>query len=266
MTYRHAGLAAGRPAIFWALTGASVAMAALFALGLAVDARTVGADWAWTKPLKFALSFVVLFATVALVVDRLSPAVQGGLALRVTGWVMATAFLAEMAYIAVQAGRALPSHFYLVTPFYQAMYTAMAVGATALVFGIAAVGWLACRDSGAAFGPATREGVLWGFTLFALPLLVVAFALGGNGGHHVGVHPAGGATVPLFGWSLVTGDLRPAHFLALHAMQAIPLAGLAADRLGLGRFWVRVAAAVWLVLTLAVWAQASAGLPLIAVQ
>jgi hypothetical protein len=108
--------------------------------------------------------------------------------------------------------------------------------------------------------------VLWGFTLFALPLLVVAFALGGNGGHHVGVHPAGGATVPLIGWSLVVGDLRPAHFLALHAMQAIPLAGLEADRLGLGRVWVRVAAAVWLVLTLAVWVQALAGLPLIALQ
>jgi hypothetical protein len=266
MTYRDAGLVAGRSAMFWALTRASLAMAALFALGLAVDARTVGADLAWTKPLKFAVSFVVLFATLALVADRLTPGVRDGAALRVIGWVMATALVAEMAYIAVQSGRGLPSHFYLVSPFYRAMYTAMAIGATALVLSIAAIGWIAWRDAGAALGSATREGVLWGFTLFALPLLVVAFSLGGNGGHHVGVHPVGGATVPLFGWSLVVGDLRPAHFLALHAMQAIPLAGLAADRLGFGAWPVRGAAAAWLVLTLAVWVQALAGRPLVALQ
>lgn len=266
MTLWEAASPDARPSMFRALTGLSVGMTALFALALAVDGRTVGADWAWTKPLKFAVSLAVLFATLALVADRLSPAVQAGAALRIVGWVMAAACLAEMAYIAVQAGRGLPSHFYLVSPFYRAAYTAMAVGATALVLGTAAVGWIAWRDGGAALGPGLREGVLWGFTAFALPLLVVAFSLGGNGGHHVGVHPPGGATVPLFGWSLATGDLRPAHFLALHAMQAIPLAGLLADRLALGPWAVRAAAAAWLVLTLAVWMQALAGRPLVAVQ
>ena len=266
MTIWDAGAAAARPSMFWALTGALLAMVALFAIGLVADGRMVGADLAWTKPMKFAVSFVVLFATLALVADRLSPAVQDGAALRVVGWVMAAAFLAEMAYIAVQAGRALPSHFYLVSPFYRALYTAMAIGATTLVLGVAVIGWIAWRDGGASLGPATREGLLWGLTVFALPLLVVAFSLGGNGGHHVGVHPAGGATMPLFGWSLAVGDLRPAHFLALHAMQAIPLAGLVADRLAAGAWPVRVAAVAWLALTLAIWAQALAGRPLVAVQ
>ncbi|MFN6977492.1 MAG: hypothetical protein ACK4OP_05175 [Gemmobacter sp.] len=255
-----------RPAMFSALTGLSVAMVALFAIGLLVDGRMVGADPAWTKPMKFAVSLVVLFATLALVVDRLSPGVQGGTALRIVGVVMAVCMLGEMAYIAVQAGRGLPSHFYVPNAVYASLYTAMAVGATGLVMGVAAVGWLAWRDAGADLGPGLREGVLLGFTVFALPLLVVAFSLGGNGGHHVGVHPEGGAVLPLFGWSLVTGDLRPAHFLALHAMQAIPLAGLLADRIGAGAWPLRAAAAAWLVLTLAVWVQALAGRPLVAVQ
>ena len=37
--------------------------------------------------------------------------------------------------------------------------------------------------------------------------------------------PAGG--LPLFGWTLGTGDLRPAHFAATHAMQVVPLAAMA---------------------------------------
>ncbi len=34
-----------------------------------------------------------------------------------------------------------------------------------------------------------------------------------------------GATVPIFGWALAGGDLRPAHFIGIHAQQLLPLAG-----------------------------------------
>jgi hypothetical protein len=174
-----------------------------------------------------------------------------------------------MAYIAVQAGRGLPSHYYLADAFHRAMYSAMAVGATILVVSIAAVGVLAWRDRDARLGPATREGVFLGLAAFALPLMVVALTLGSGTGHHVGVHPAGGAVVPVLGWSLVAGDLRPAHFLALHAMQALPLAGLLADRAGWapgrGRAAVRLAAAGWLALTAWVFLRALAGLPFVPV-
>ncbi len=39
-------------------------------------------------------------------------------------------------------------------------------------------------------------------------------------GHAVG---AEGGQVPLFGWNRSGGDLRVAHFLGIHAEQAIPL-------------------------------------------
>jgi hypothetical protein len=88
--------------------------------------------------------------------------------------------------------------------------------------------------------------------------------LSSNGGHFVGVPGAGAGTLPVFGWSTAVGDLRPAHFLALHAMQAIPLLGWLADRRGWRTAVVGASALGYGVLTLAVFAQALAGRPLIA--
>lgn len=70
--------------------------------------------------------------------------------------------------------------------------------------------------------------------------------------------------LPHFGWSGVTGDLRPAHFAAFHAMQALPLLGLWLDRRGdrAPLRAVRIAAGLYGALTLAIFAQALMGLPL----
>ena len=49
-------------------------------------------------------------------------------------------------------------------------------------------------------------------------------------GHWVGTATSDRDGVAFLGWSTTVGDLRIAHFLGLHAMFIIPLAGWAAHR------------------------------------
>jgi hypothetical protein len=257
---------APQPTQFQTLAVVAVVLLVLSVFWGFVDARTIEGVPVWMKPLKFALSFVFLFATIALVESRLSSAARNGWTLRVVGSVMTAAFLSVMAYMMYQAVRAEPSHFNVSTPFHRLMYeTVMAVGAVSLVLGTAVIGWIAKRDQGADLSPALREAIWIGFLLTFVLTMITAGYLGMNGGHFVGPHPDGAPTLPLFGWSGVTGDLRPADFAAIHAMQALPLLALWLDRnRQIGSVsTVRLAAAGYSVLTLAVFAQAILGMPLI---
>lgn len=255
---------AGTLPTFWALAGFSLTLLVGFAAAAALDARTLDGSNVWLKPAKFALSFVVLYATLALIAERLSAAVRDGRTMRGTLAVMTVATVGEMAYIAAQAGRGVHSHFSVDTRWEAVAYNLMGLGAVALVLGIGVVGAIAWRDRGARFGPILRRGIGLGFGLSALLTLVVAGYLGGNGSHFVGTPSPDAATLPLLGWSLEVGDLRPAHFLALHAMQALPLLGLWLDRLGHRSSGVMSAAAAgYAALTLAVFVQALMGLPLL---
>jgi hypothetical protein len=231
-----------------------------------VDARQVNGAAVWMKPLKFSLSFVVLFGTIALIEPRLSTNVRGGWPLRIIGWVMAAAFLSEMAYMTYQAALAEPSHFNVGTPFNRMMYEiVMGGGAVSLVLCVALIGWLVNLDRTADLGSGLRTGIVLGFmTSFVLTMITAGY-LSTNDGHFVGLHPEGAAVLPLFGWSGATGDLRPAHFAALHAMQALPLLGLWLDRRGARDpvRSVRIGAVLYGALTFALFLQALKGLPLI---
>jgi hypothetical protein len=250
----------GEVSRFGVLTAVSVAVLAraLF------EGRMVEGQAAWVKPAKFALSFVVFFGTLALVEARLSPAWRESILLRVVAGVTAVAMIGEMAWMTLMAAQGQGSHFNFATPFHETMYSLMGLGAFLLVLGVAVVGVVVLRDGGAQLSAPMRVAVGWGFVLTFVLTLVTAFTMGSLG-RHVGLHPADGAVIPLFGWSAVVGDLRPAHFLALHAMQVVPLAAWALQgRGGVGAVWA--AGAIWTALTLAVFAQALAGVPLIALS
>ena len=255
-----------KPSQFHVLTVVALVLGMISLMWATIDTRIVDGAYVWMKPLKFSLSFALLFATIALVETRLSERLRTGWMLQGIAWIMAAAFLSEMAYMIYQGAQAQPSHFNLSTPFNSFMYTVvMAVGAVALVACVGAIGWLVKRDPGADLSPALRESLWLGFMLSFVLTLIVAGYMSSQSGHFVGVHPQGAPTLPLLGWSGVTGDLRPAHFLALHAMQALPLLALVLERRkgaqAVGT--VRIAALLYTGLTLGVFAQAIAGMPLI---
>lgn len=230
---------------------------------LAFDDRTFGDEPVWLKPFKFAVSFVVLFATLGLLTRRLSTAWR-------TGWIIvagaaaaAVALAFEMAYIAAQAGRGEASHFNDSTPFHEAMYAFMGTGAAAIMVVIAIVGLAAWADRDARLAPGLRLGVSLGFLLTALLTTLVAGELAGNDGRYVGMPSVGHARLPVLGWSMEVGDLRPAHFLALHAMQVLPVAGHLVDRFQAPLQIVWILAGLHAVFTLLVFLQALRGIPLI---
>jgi hypothetical protein len=265
MTIALGSAARPAPRVMEQLTAAAAALLVLALLWGAVETRTLDDVPVWLKPAKFAVSFLVTFATLALVQARLSRAWAEGWVIAGTSAVMATAFLAEMAYLIVQAARGEASHFNLSTPFHQTMYSLMGVGAVLLVLGIGVFGLAALLDRGARLSPGLRLAVGLSFLATVVLTLPIAGYMSATG-HHVGVAPPGAATIPVLGWSAVVGDLRPAHFLALHGMQAVPLYALWRERNGrvLRGAEAALVSTGWSALTLMVFARALAGLPLIA--
>jgi hypothetical protein len=218
-----------------ALLAAGLLLLALlpaFLLPGQTDARTVGGVGTWVKPAKFAASVGVHLVTLALLWGW-----TGGFGQRRAGRILARvivfAGLFEVVYIAFRAANGEPSHYNLASPLAILMFQLMGVGATILVLGPAAAGIAAWR-SGATASMGGHASVV-AMVASGILAFVTGAALSANGGHFVGTHLAGSPTWPLVGWSTTAGDLRAAHFVALHILQAVPLAALAAAAAAPGR-------------------------------
>ena len=198
---------------------ALLALLVPLALAGALDERTLRGANVWLKPMKFALSLGLFALTTAWFVGHLLPASRRLRALDWIVWVLIGSASFELAYIALQAGLGQGSHYNVADPVHGALYGLMGLGAMALTATQPALAWLLLRHADPRRAPAYRLAVLIG--------LVLAFVLGASvGGLLSGLQPPETAALPVIGWSLAGGDLRPAHFLGIHAQQALPLVGL----------------------------------------
>lgn len=251
------------PSIFVQLTVVSATLLLVALTWAQFDPRLIDGIPVWMKPAKFSLSFILHFGTLALVVAAISPAKRTSILIAGAGGVMAVAYLVEMTYMFFQASLAEHSHFNFSTPFHETMYSVMGVGAVLLIAMPVLVAWVARGDT--SIGPATRTGIWWGAVCCFVLTLIVAGYLGNNGGHFVGIQTDPARVVPILGWSTEVGDLRPAHFLAIHVLQVLPLVGVWADKTGRSAWIILPVATAYSALTFAAFGQALAGLPLISI-
>lgn len=202
---------------------AAVLLALLVPMALAagLDTRTLRGVDVWIKPMKFALSIALLSLTTTWFAGHLPAPQRSGRGMR---WIVRLVIGAggfEFVYIALQAALGQASHYNVGDVFHTAMYALMGIGAMLLTATQPMLAWLLYRHPDRTQPVAYRRAVLIG--------LVLTFVLGaGVGTVLAGLQPPGGGpTVPLFGWSLAGGDLRPAHFVGIHAEQVLPVIGFA---------------------------------------
>jgi hypothetical protein len=222
---------------------------ALFAAGLLLDARIVTGAPVWLKPAKFAASIAIYSFTLAWTFQYLRDWPRVRRTVRIT---TTAAMLIELVVIALQAGRGTTSHFNVGTPLDAVLFGIMGltiVFQTLMSIAVAVALWRQTFDD-RALGWALR---------FGISITIVGASIGGlmtrptsaqmaavrqegrmtiSGAHTVGAVD-GGPGLPGTGWSVEHGDLRVAHFIGLHAFQALPLMALLIRRRG----WPAVAQA-----------------------
>ena len=248
------------PLLSW--TGwVNVALAILALTLLLLDHRVVTGAPVWMKPLKFSLSIIVFAWTLGWLLADLPLAAQR--AVHYLSWGVAVSMVVEQAVIFVQAARGTTSHYNGTSALNGILFGLM--GIFILVNTLMTVWALVLVWKHPLHGPV---GYVWGVRL-GLLLFLVGSVLGGvmiqHMQHTVGA-PDGGPGLPGLGWSTVAGDLRLAHFLGMHALQALPLLGWAAGRWAPRRavLLAGLGAALWAGAVAALLLQALAGHPLLA--
>jgi hypothetical protein len=209
-------------------------------VGLIVDERVITDAPAWLKPTKFAISTAIYAFTLVWLLGF----VRGhSWLVGLVGNATAAALTIEVAIISLQVVRGTTSHFNETTTLDAALFYVMG-GFIILVWllGLLTAGLLLLqRLPDPVLGWSLRLGILVAVVGMAVAIFMVrptpaqraivsaSNGRGITGSHNIG-RADGGPGLPLVGWSTVSGDLRVAHFVGLHALQVLPLLAWALSR------------------------------------
>lgn len=217
------------------LSAAGIAMALLViptALAYAVDPRLINGDNVWLKPLKFEISIAIYLFSFALLLPLTGEAFRRSWLGRLTVWPVIALLYFELVYIAWRASRAEASHYNGETALATMLYAAMGIAAVLFTAASGTLAYGLARKDAEPLPPVLRRSLILGLGLTSVLGILSGVVLSAAGGHMVGTPPPSAPVMPFFGWSLTVGDLRVAHFLALHAMQIVPAFALLASLLG----------------------------------
>ncbi len=216
-----------------ALSGVMTVLTVIAAAGLFADDRIVTGAPVWMKVFKFAVSFAIYGATLAWTLSVLP---KRGKAVERAVVVLVAASAIEVIIITFQAMRGTTSHYNETTAFDAALWRTM--GLTIMVLWFAQLLITVAATRRPIPDRTAGQGIRLGLAVSLLGMLVAVpmtlpFQAPSDviiGAHSVGV-PDGGPGLPITGWSVIGGDLRIAHFVGLHALQALPLLAWALTRL-----------------------------------
>jgi hypothetical protein len=186
------------------------------------DHRLIRDVGVWVKPMKFMASTALFALTTVWVLKVAHSHVDQTYAY---DWIVAllvATSLFEVVYISYQASQGAGSHYNVSDSFHAFMFGVMAIAAVGLTASQAWLAWEIWKEQKSADIPVETLGVIIGLVLTFVLSTISGFMLGGN-------QPPAGQGLPIVGWHFYK-DIRPAHFLGVHAQQLIPLWGLIAAK------------------------------------
>jgi hypothetical protein len=173
----------------------------------------------WIKPIKFSLSFSTFVSTITLFL----------VALRIPEWqlkfvrrAIAVSVVFEILSLAVQAWRsayAAGAHTWADGLLAQVTNSMVMINTAIVVWML--VLFCATRVKASVVDYPMLSAIRYSIVIFLAGNAVGGYMLA-RGSHTVGA-PDGGAGLPFLNWSTIAGDLRIAHFIAIHAIQIVPL-------------------------------------------
>ena len=188
----------------------------------AFDQRLLANEALWAKPIKFEISIVIHFITLAVLASLLSPAKRNGVGWKVMSYGVVAVGIFEAMYIA----RGRESHFNNATAVESAMYSLMGLGAVMLVLGSFYLGYLLFEEYQSTRDQPLLLASALGLTTGSVLTLIVAGYMSSQTANEITTNSYEAFRVPLLGWYLNGQDIRIPHFLATHMMQLLPLYGL----------------------------------------
>lgn len=209
-------------------------------LAMMMESRTFLDQNVWIKPLKFEFALALYLGTLAWFAGWLPNGTTKKRGYQVYSWLVVFCILGEVVWVSGAAMYGTASHFNVSIPFMARLYAVMGVFAVTLTSVALFFSIKIARNPDNTLNFAFKLSVVSGLAITFISTVIVAGYLSSNGGHFVGNVVSSANGFPVMGWSREVGDLRVAHFLATHALHAIPIVGYLVSGMAYARFWVVV--------------------------
>ncbi len=205
-------------------------------IGLCFDQTMIHGEFAWVKPLKFSISFVLYGASLIFISQYLGSSKR---LLKATSVAALFGSIAELGVIVAQA--LLASHVQSgANPLIETvLWFVVKLAIMPVAFAILAMLLMLLREKN--LPTVLGSSICWGALLSIVGFIPGFLMLMPESMQHVFCnqslydhvlgHLSSASKIPYLGWSQVVGDLRVAHFVGLHALQLLPMLGYAVTKL-----------------------------------